>query len=139
MKAMASIETRSRVAPVAMDGEQFRALGHELVERIATFLDTIGERPVTTAETVGLIRGLIGAEAGLPEQGADTRALLAKTTEILFDHSLHNGHPRFYGYVTSSAAPIGMLGDLLAAAVNASRSQPPPADRPTSQSAPRST
>ena len=38
---------------------------------------------------------------------------------LLFDHSLFNGHPRFYGYITSSAAPIGMLAELLAAAVNA--------------------
>jgi glutamate/tyrosine decarboxylase-like PLP-dependent enzyme len=30
-----------------------------------------------------------------------------------------NGHPRFFGYITSSPAPIGMLADLLAAAVNA--------------------
>jgi hypothetical protein len=37
----------------------------------------------------------------------------------LFDHSLFNGHPRFYGYITSSAAPIGILAELLAAAVNA--------------------
>jgi glutamate/tyrosine decarboxylase-like PLP-dependent enzyme len=29
-----------------------------------------------------------------------------------------NGHPRFWGYITSSAAPIGALGDMLAAAVN---------------------
>src|SRR5205814_6103427 len=27
-------------------------------------------------------------------------------------------HPRFFGYITSSPAPIGMLGDLLAAALN---------------------
>jgi len=33
-------------------------------------------------------------------------------------HSLFNGHPLFLGYITSSAAPIGALGDLLAAAVN---------------------
>ncbi|MGB6688950.1 MAG: pyridoxal-dependent decarboxylase [Terracidiphilus sp.] len=33
-------------------------------------------------------------------------------------HSLFNGHPRFWGYITSSAAPIGALADLLAAAVN---------------------
>ena len=26
--------------------------------------------------------------------------------------------PRFFGYITASAAPIGILGDLLAAAVN---------------------
>ena len=29
-----------------------------------------------------------------------------------------NGHPRFFGYITSSAAPIGALADMLAAAVN---------------------
>jgi glutamate/tyrosine decarboxylase-like PLP-dependent enzyme len=39
--------------------------------------------------------------------------------DLLFEHSLFNSHPRFYGYITSSAAPIGMLADLLAAAVNA--------------------
>jgi glutamate/tyrosine decarboxylase-like PLP-dependent enzyme len=37
---------------------------------------------------------------------------------LLFDRSLFNGHPRFFGYITSSPAPIGMFGDLLAAALN---------------------
>ena len=37
---------------------------------------------------------------------------------LLFDHSLLSAHPRFWGYIYSSAAPIGALGDLLAAAVN---------------------
>ena len=55
----------------------------------------------------------------LPEQGRDPGALLREAAGLLFEHSLFNGHPRFYGYITSSAAPIGMLGDLLAAAVNA--------------------
>ncbi|MGV7223301.1 MAG: pyridoxal phosphate-dependent decarboxylase family protein [Nitrospinales bacterium] len=36
----------------------------------------------------------------------------------MFEHSLFNGHPRFWGYITSSAAPIGALADLLTAAVN---------------------
>ena len=37
---------------------------------------------------------------------------------MLFNHSLLNGHPKFFGYITSSPAPIGALADLLAAAVN---------------------
>src|SRR6185436_6101585 len=49
----------------------------------------------------------------------DPGALLREAAGLLFDHSLFNGHPRFFGYITSSAAPIGMLADLLAAAVNA--------------------
>ena len=44
--------------------------------------------------------------------------LLERTTDLLFEHSLFNGHPRFFGYITASPAPIGILGDLLAAAVN---------------------
>jgi glutamate/tyrosine decarboxylase-like PLP-dependent enzyme len=39
-------------------------------------------------------------------------------TKLLFDNSTFNGHPRFWGYITASAAPIGILGELLAAAVN---------------------
>src|SRR5262249_11473466 len=35
-----------------------------------------------------------------------------------FTHSLFNAHPRFFGYITAPPAPIGILGDFLAAAVN---------------------
>src|SRR6185436_15190579 len=49
----------------------------------------------------------------------DPGALLRDAADLLFSHSLLNAHPRFYGYITSSAAPIGILADLLAAAVNA--------------------
>ena len=56
--------------------------------------------------------------ARLPQHGADPALLLNRAADLLFDHSLFNGHPRFWGYITSSAAPIGALGDLLAAAVN---------------------
>src|SRR5690606_7283374 len=34
------------------------------------------------------------------------------------EHSTFNGHPRFFGYITAGPAPIGILGDLLASAVN---------------------
>ena len=44
--------------------------------------------------------------------------IVTRASHLLFNHSLLNGHPRFLGYITSSAAPIGALADLLAAAVN---------------------
>ena len=37
---------------------------------------------------------------------------------MLLNHSLLNGHPKFLGYITSSAAPLGALADLLAATIN---------------------
>jgi glutamate/tyrosine decarboxylase-like PLP-dependent enzyme len=48
----------------------------------------------------------------------DPAALLEQSTRLLFEHSLFNAHPRFFGYITASPAPIGILGDLLAAALN---------------------
>jgi glutamate/tyrosine decarboxylase-like PLP-dependent enzyme len=44
--------------------------------------------------------------------------IAAEAAELLIAHSLFNGHPRFFGYITSSATPIGALADLLASAVN---------------------
>ena len=58
---------------------------------------------------------LISAAAAAIMTGA-TYAQAA--TDLLFDHSLFNSHPRFMGYVTAPAAPIGILGEFLAAAVN---------------------
>ena len=107
-----------RAAPLAMDPESFRRAGHDLVDRIAAFLASVPDRPVTPAERPGDVRALLGGDAPLPEQGADAQDLLAEAAGLLFDHSLLNGHPRFFGYITSSPAHVGMLGELLAAAVN---------------------
>ena len=108
-----------RDAPLRMDAEEFRRAGHALVDSVAAFLTSLPQRPVTRGETPDVVQRLVHAEARLPDQGADAGALLRDAAALLFDHSLFNGHPRFFGYITSSPAPIGMLGDFLAAAVNA--------------------
>ena len=111
-------QLRQRSAPLDMSPEEFRKVGHLVVDRIAELLGSLPQRPVTPAETPDTIREALQASRGLPENGADPEELLEATTKLLFDHSLFNGHPRFLGYITSAPAPIGMLGDLLAAAVN---------------------
>jgi glutamate/tyrosine decarboxylase-like PLP-dependent enzyme len=110
---------RVRSAPLDMSADAFRAAGHDLVNRIADWLDVMPDGPVTRDDTPGAIRAAIGASRGVPEGGTDAGRLLESAAQLLFRHSLFNGHPRFFGYITSSPAPIGMLGDLLAAAVNA--------------------
>src|SRR6185369_12956493 len=110
-------DLREREAPLEMHGDEFRQLGHRLVDQIAEFLDCLPQRPVTTDKSPQAIRELLGSDT-LPEQGSSPDELFDKTAALLFDHSLFNGHPRFWGYITSSAAPIGALADLLAATVN---------------------
>jgi glutamate/tyrosine decarboxylase-like PLP-dependent enzyme len=107
-----------RDTPLAMDAARFRALGHALVDQIASQLDAIPRGPVTRDRTSSGVREALALNGGLPEEGTDAAALLASTTALLFEHSLFNAHPKFFGYITSSPAPIGVLGDLLASALN---------------------
>jgi aromatic-L-amino-acid decarboxylase len=107
----------NRKAPLEIRGDEFRKLGHQLVDDIAEFLDGLPQQPVTVDESPQTIRKLLG-EDNLPEHGSPANELFAEVTDLLFDHSLFNGHPKFWGYITSSAAPIGVLADLLAASVN---------------------
>ena len=104
--------------PLAIDRDAFRRLGHDLVDRIADFLETLPDRPVTRGESPEEIRTLLAADSPLPDVGADPAELLGTTADVLFEHSLFNGHPKFLGYITASPTPIGILGDFLASAVN---------------------
>jgi glutamate/tyrosine decarboxylase-like PLP-dependent enzyme len=110
--------TTTRDAPLAMDPDAFRAAGHRLVDQLAELLDGIPRGPVTRDESPSAVREALGLTAPLPETGTDAGPLLERTARLLFDHSLFNGHPKFFGYITASPAPIGILADLLAAAVN---------------------
>jgi len=109
--------TDTRDAPANLDAEEFRAAGHRLVDSLADFFSSLPERPITRADSPRVARELIGT-GGLPEHGTDAGTLLGEATRILTEHSLHNGHPRYLGYITSSAAPLGALADLLAASIN---------------------
>ena len=108
----------SRNAPLDMGADEFRRIGHTLVDQIAGFLDGLPNSVVTPADSLETVRGLIDSKRGLPDSGADAAQLVKNAAELLFSHSLLNGNPHFWGYITSSAAPIGAFGDMLAAAVN---------------------
>jgi aromatic-L-amino-acid decarboxylase len=108
-----------RRAPIAMDGRVFRAVGHRLVDQIAELLESVPSRAVTPNESPSSVREALDLNGPLPEAGADPAALLAELPRQLFDHSLFNAHPSFFGYITAPPAPIGILADFLASALNA--------------------
>jgi aromatic-L-amino-acid/L-tryptophan decarboxylase len=116
-ESVAGVDSR-RHAPLAMDAATFRALGHRLVDQLAEFLESLRHGPVTRDESPSKVREALDLNSPLPELGTDPGPLLEQTARLLFAHSLFNGHPRFFGYITAPPAPIGILGDFLAAAVN---------------------
>lgn len=107
----------NRETPITISKEEFKKIGNQLIETLSDFIDTINEKPVTTGETPKQIQTILGNDS-LPENGSSVSELFSKTSNLLLNHSLLNGHPKFFGYITSSPAPIGALADLLAAAVN---------------------
>ena len=91
---------------------------HQLVDQIATLLESIPWRPVTRDESRSLLRAARSFNGRLPEDGEDADALLGSAARLVADHSLFNGHPRFFGYMTAPPAPVGTLGDFLVAVLN---------------------
>ncbi|MGH7717378.1 MAG: pyridoxal-dependent decarboxylase, partial [Gemmatimonadaceae bacterium] len=118
LQARDATEAPGRAAPLDLDPERFRELGHWLVDEIAQFLETLPQRAVTPGTTPAATRAKLGADRSLPSTGADPADILGEASELLLANSTFTGHPRFFGYITSSAAPLGALADLLAAAVN---------------------
>src|SRR5262245_2783596 len=108
----------ARHAPLRMDADEFRTLGHRLVDDLAEQLASIPRRPITPGESPTEVRQALGLNGPLPEHGSDPHTLLDGLAGLLFEHSLFNAHPRFFGYITAPPAPIGILGDFLAAALN---------------------
>ena len=110
-------QTRTRHAPIDIAPEEFRVLGYQLIDRITEFMTALPQQPVATDKSPAELRVLL-RESSLPEQGQAPSTLLNRAADLLFNNSVHLGHPRFWGYIAGTPAPIGSLADLLAAAVN---------------------
>ena len=107
----------NRFNSIEISKDEFRKIGYQLIDDISNFISNIEKKPVTSNESPSQLQRILG-NTSLPENGKPAAELISRVTELLFNHSLFNGHPKFLGYITSSAAPIGALADLLAASVN---------------------
>jgi aromatic-L-amino-acid/L-tryptophan decarboxylase len=110
----------ARGSPVELDPEAFRELGHRLVDDVAELLAELrspASRPVVPVQTIADVQAAVGNDA-LPEHGSPAGEVLRAATDLLIQRSLLIGHPRFLGYVCGAPAPLGVLGELLAAGVN---------------------
>lgn len=107
----------NRTTSILMDKGEFQKIGYQLIDRLSSFIETINERPVTTGESSRQLQTILGNDS-LCEQGLPAQEIMSRATDLLLNHSLLNGHPKFFGYITSSPAPLGALADLLAATVN---------------------
>lgn len=117
MSAMDKARKTSRPAGSSLDisEAEMRELSSQLTQLVTEYFSEVSTLPVFPATSAGKTIGKIGAS--LPFAGEPLEQLLEDCRTII-ENSRHNGHPRFFGYVTSPATPPGAFADLLASTLN---------------------
>ncbi|MEV7012060.1 aminotransferase class V-fold PLP-dependent enzyme [Streptosporangium sp. NPDC051022] len=87
------------------------------VAALATrYVAEVGELPVVPPASRAELRERWTGP--VPLDGAPVAELLRDCHDLLFTHTRHQGHPRFFGYVSSPSSPVGAVGDLVASLLN---------------------
>jgi aromatic-L-amino-acid decarboxylase len=102
--------------PGDLDPEEFRRRGHEVVDWIAEYLRGPERFPVLSRVAPGEVRGALPPAP--PEEGEPLDAILRDFETIVVPGVTHWNHPGFFAYFAISSSAPGILGELLAAALN---------------------
>jgi aromatic-L-amino-acid decarboxylase len=97
-----------------MSAEEFRRLGHEIVDWIANYFDHIEELPVLAQIEPGDLKSQLPAAP--PERGESMEAILADVDRLIVPALTHWSHPSFFAYFATSTSAPGIFGELLSAA-----------------------
>lgn len=98
--------------------DDLRRVGHLVVELIAQHLTSLPERPVFRPYPPGLAERFL--HTPWPLAGQAPEEILAEFARDVEPYPFGNGHPRFYGWVNSPPAVMGIFAEALAAAMNPS-------------------
>ena len=109
---------RESGADFSWSADEIRRVGHRVVDLIAEHLSRLPAGPVFRPVPAELGDALVSAQ--LPERGESADAILDRFVEAIAPYPFGNGHPRFYGWVNSPPATIGVMVEALATAMNPS-------------------
>ncbi len=96
--------------------EDFRKAAHQAVDWIADYLDNPRDLPVLPNMQPGDLARRLPRSA--PNAGEPMPAIIDDFYKLILPAVTHWNHPRFMAYFPSSGSPPGVLGEILAAALN---------------------
>ncbi len=94
-----------------MDPQEFRKLGHELVDWVADYRERIGDYPVMSQVEPGEVAAQLPAEP--PLHGAGLGDIAADLDRIVMPGITHWNHPGFLAYFPSNSDLASVLADLV--------------------------
>jgi len=98
--------------------DEIRRIGYLVVDLIADHLSTLPDEPVFRPVPAALARQFLATPA--PTGALAPEELLRLFKDTIEPYPFGNGHPRFWGWVNSPPAVMGVFADALAAAMNPS-------------------
>jgi aromatic-L-amino-acid decarboxylase len=106
----------SEPSPVAqaryhMTADELRHWGHEVVDWVADYLDTVEERPVLPSVAPGEVRSWLPASP--PESPETFGSVLSDLDRIVLPGTTHWQHPGFHAFFPANTSGPGILGDLV--------------------------
>lgn len=99
-----------------MSPEEFRSAAHQVVDWMADYLRDIREYPVLANPEPGALIDQLPARG--PEKGEPMAAILDDFQKMIVPGITHWNHPRFFAFFSISASGPGILGEMLASAMN---------------------
>ena len=97
-----------------MSKEDFRRLGHDLIDWIADYFQDIDERPVLAPIEPGGLKAKLPSIP--PTHGEPMEKIIEDVDRLIVPALTHWCHPSFFAYFATSTSAPGILGELLTAA-----------------------
>lgn len=96
--------------------EEFRQLGHQMMDDMLDYLQMLREKPVWQPIPDDVKNHF---KESLPISGSSEAAVYEDFKQTILPYPLGNTHPRFWGWVIGTGTPLGMLAELLTGAISA--------------------
>ncbi|HEU5451164.1 MAG TPA: pyridoxal-dependent decarboxylase [Terriglobales bacterium] len=99
-----------------MDSSEFRTIGHQVVDRLAAYFESIDRTDVFHDVAPAKLHALF--DEAVPQKPSSSTDVLRQLDHKLLPYCTNVGAPGYFGLITPSPNLMGILGDFICSALN---------------------